>query len=175
MRRIVSVRYGKLNAEDKALLYAARPDLDKSSGSCLDDEHEEQGQTASPSPTDDLHDLSTSDHSAGNAASAGSGEDEENKDEEERPAVVPDHSQGAAGSGAEAGAVGASPGGQEERKLQERDDDEDEYYDYLLGDYDSDSSDDERPDHEDLTLHLPLLYPQSPPHRRGGAGGSGVF
>ena len=147
-------RYGKLSAEDKALLYVARPDLDKSSGQ----DEEALGRADRAEETTGEQEQSQIDSAAVDIAVGGRGQGEEAEEEreEEEEEVKQDRGAGAGSAGIQ----------ERPQRTQQEGGGDEVCYDYLE-DYRSDSSDDEKPDEEDLTLHLLYGQRQSPSPRRG--------
>lgn len=145
-------RYGKLSAEDKALLYVARPDLDKSSGQ----DEEALGRADRAEETTGEQEQSQIDSAAVDIAVGGRGQGEEAEEEREEEEVKQNRGAGAGSAGIQ----------ERPQRTQQEGGGDEVCYDYLE-DYRSDSSDDEKPDEEDLTLHLLYGQRQSPSPRRG--------
>ena len=126
----------------------ARPDLDKSSGQ----DEEALGRADRAEETSGEQEQSQIDSAAVDIAVGGRGQGEEAEEEE----VKQDRGAGAGSAGIQ----------ERPQRTQEEGGGDEVCYDYLE-DYRSDSSDDEKPDEEDLTLHLLYGQRQSPSSRRG--------
>jgi hypothetical protein len=127
----------------------ARPDLDKSGGQ----DEEALGRADRAEETTGEQEQSQIDSAAVDIAVGGRGQGEEAEEEEE---VKQDRGAGAGSAGIQ----------ERPQRTQQEGGDDEVCYDYQE-DYRSDSSDDEKPDEEDLTLHLLYGQRQSPSPRRG--------